>query len=49
MSTWAKIYREGLVAACAVASPREGPLTEIVWAENPNWFLPGTTVLPVLQ
>jgi hypothetical protein len=28
---------------CALASPREGPLTKMVWTENPNWLFPGTT------
>src|SRR5712672_3089692 len=32
-----------------LASAREGPLTEMVCAENPNSFFPGTTALPIPQ
>ncbi len=32
-----------------LASAQEGPLTEMICAENPNSFFPGTTALPIWQ
>ncbi len=36
-------------SALCVASAPEGPLTEMICAENPNSFFPGTTALPISQ
>jgi hypothetical protein len=45
----AAVHRVPIERIAQLASAPEGPLTEMICAENPNSFFPGMTALPVPQ
>ena len=45
----AAVRQVGISRIAQLASAPEGPLTELICADNPNSFFPGTSVLPIPQ
>ncbi len=45
----AAVRQVGIARIAQLASAPEGPLTELICADNPNSFFPGTSALPVPQ
>jgi hypothetical protein len=45
----AAVRQAGVARIAQLASAPEGPLTELVCADNPNSFFPGTSALPLPQ
>jgi hypothetical protein len=45
----AGVRQVGIVRIAQLASAPEGPLTELICADNPNSFFPGTSALPIPQ
>src|SRR5712671_5583219 len=45
----AAVRQVGIARIAQLASAPEGPLTELICADNPNSFFPGTSVLPIPQ
>ncbi len=45
----AAVRQVGIARIAQLASAPEGPLTELICADNPNSFFPGTSALPIPQ
>jgi hypothetical protein len=45
----AAVRQVGIARIAQLASAPEGPLTELICADNPNSFFPGTSALPLPQ
>jgi hypothetical protein len=43
------VHKMPIERLAQLASAPEGPLTELICADNPSSFLPGTTGLPIPQ